>query len=317
MNMIAIAMAPHDTNDALTRIANIRDSVDVIEIRLDMMPKYELKPLIAESQIPLVLTNRPKREGGNFQGTEKDRLNILTDCINLGASYIDIELDSVSTIGERGATQLIVSHHNFQAMPDLATVRTRMESSGADIAKIVGLATSPLDSFAALKLFPQAMLPTISIAMGRHGLMSRILCLQHKKCLLSYATEDDDPGTAPGQLPVSRMINGFYAKNISFKTIPIAVLHYGERAEWLSVRLNSLFHQKRLDAVALPVDSSSHDEHLISSMVDYGFKGFWEPEGQLWTLGETSIKEQSVVDPEEAARIFSNTLAESANQTIG
>ena len=132
-----------------------------------------------------------------------------------------------------------------------------------------------------------------------------------------YATEDDDPGTAPGQLPVSRMINGFYAKNISFKTIPIAVLHYGERAEWLSVRLNSLFHQKRLDAVALPVDSSSHDEHLISSMVDYGFKGFWEPEVQLWTLGETSIKEQSVVDPEEAARIFSNTLAESANQTIG
>tara|TARA_B100001123_G_C15322146_1_gene1028311 strand:- start:833 stop:1780 length:948 start_codon:yes stop_codon:yes gene_type:complete len=314
--MIAIAMAPRDTSEALTRIADVRNSVDVVEIRLDMMPKYELGPLITESQIPLVLTNRPKREGGNFEGSEKDRLKILTNCINFGASYIDIELDSISSIGERGASQLIVSHHNFQAMPDLSSVRARIESSGADIAKIVGLANSPLDSLAALKLFPQAMLPTISIAMGRDGLMSRILCLRYEKCLLSYATEDDDPGTAPGQLPVSRMINGFNAKTISFKTIPIAVLQYGERAEWLSIRLNSLFRQKHLDAVALPINSSGDNEHLISNMVDYGFMGFWEPERQLWTLGENSIQEQSVIDPEEAARIFSTTLATSEKRTI-
>ena len=39
----------------------------------------------------MIVTCRPKSEGGHFKGSEEERRSILSDALALGAEYVDLE----------------------------------------------------------------------------------------------------------------------------------------------------------------------------------------------------------------------------------
>src|SRR5712691_7596326 len=74
--------------DALPRLAA---EADIVELRLDYFAEpYDLGQLLRNRSIPLLVTNRPPREGG--RGTESDaaRLAVLRAAADLGADYVDL-----------------------------------------------------------------------------------------------------------------------------------------------------------------------------------------------------------------------------------
>ncbi|XP_068330081.1 bifunctional 3-dehydroquinate dehydratase/shikimate dehydrogenase, chloroplastic-like isoform X3 [Pyrus communis] len=75
---------------------------DLVEVRLDHLKDFncneDLKILIKESPLPTLVTYRPKWEGGQYDGDEKYRLDALRLAMELGADFIDVELQ-VPTIG--------------------------------------------------------------------------------------------------------------------------------------------------------------------------------------------------------------------------
>ena len=256
--MTGVSLGAETTSDAEAALREIAESADIAELRLDFMAEFDLPRLIRNRPCPLIVTNRPEREGGRFRGDETERVGPLLEAIDLGVEYVDVEHDATHLIPDRKETQLVVSYHDFEGMPDdLRPIYNDLASKGADVVKIVGMAQSILDNLPVLDVLAQASLPTIAIAMGEAGLTSRVLALRYDSCFLSYATMAGEQMVAPGQLPIETMRDIYQAERIGARTETYGVLS-AERVP--NERLSSLNRAAReagVDGVWVPFVASS------------------------------------------------------------
>src|SRR3954469_18356192 len=83
---------------------------------------------------PAIVTCRPLREGGMFDGSEEERLRILARAQALGAEFVDIEWDLPAEqrapfVAARAGRGVIVSRHDFQGVPgDLPALLHRLRA---------------------------------------------------------------------------------------------------------------------------------------------------------------------------------------------
>jgi 3-dehydroquinate dehydratase/shikimate dehydrogenase len=225
--LIAVAIGVRDTDEALRALAQVAQVADLAEIRLDLMQSYDLPRLLRGRPCPVVITNRPAREGGRFQGDEFLRVHTLLQAVELGAEHVDIEWDSAYFLADvnRWRTRVIISRHDFEKMPDdfQAQYQT-LAAEDADIIKVVGMAHQAADLVPVIQVLRDADRPTIAIAMGEVGMASRILALRHPSCYLTYAALGDGSGTAPGQVTVSDLREVYRAHEINADTVAFAHL---------------------------------------------------------------------------------------------
>jgi len=202
--MICVSLMPRSTDEALldlTRLASVLSSFSSVqsairnlqsamsvELRLDAIQAPDLPRLLARPPCPLILTCRPKREGGLYDGPEEPRLELLRQAARLGAQYIDIEHDAFQALGPVAPAKRIVSYHNFrETPPDLDAVHARLARLGADVVKIAVTANHILDTVPVLRLLRAARTPTIALSMGPRGLLTRILAPKFG-AFLTYAS---------------------------------------------------------------------------------------------------------------------------------
>lgn len=220
MNKIAASLALPDTRTCLATLAALAPAISMAEVRLDLMAAFDLPRLIAEAPCPLIITCRPPREGGAFNGSETERLDILTQAMTLGCAYIDSEWDSITTLAarRRSATRLIASRHWTDRMPADLWTSYRALRSQADVVKLVGLAERPTDLLPIFDFLRRATSPVIGLAMGRAGQLTRLLapCFPHS--LLTYAAPSAAAITAPGQLSVQAMIEDYHIDALAPQT---------------------------------------------------------------------------------------------------
>lgn len=215
--LICVSIAVHDEAAVLRAIAPVLPLVDVVEIRLDCMRDFRIKACIAALEKPVLVTNRPSWEGGQWQGSEEDRADLLCQALQWGARYVDIELLAAPAIREqvlgqaaRVGAEVIVSSHDFKTTPSRAILEQRlaqMMATGADIAKIVVTAHGPEESLRILALQELAMaagFPLSAFAMGAAGAISRLATL-YLGGFMTYAALSPELATAPGQLSVQEL----------------------------------------------------------------------------------------------------------------
>lgn len=253
--------------DALVAAARLADGA---ELRLDYLQEpYDLAALLADRPCPVIVTNRPTREGGHYTGDEATRVRILQEACALGAEYVDIEADSIGLLraGLQGIgladvrTKIIVSHHDFRAVPpDLGEIHQRQQSLGADVVKVAAMAHRLGDAITILELLARAEVPTIAVAMGEHGLISRVWALRFPSCYLTYAAPDGERNTAPGQVGAGMMREVFQAQRIGPQTAVYGTLgpRGGDAAEWR--RMTAALRDAGLDAVYVPLKLAADDD---------------------------------------------------------
>ncbi|XP_061367684.1 bifunctional 3-dehydroquinate dehydratase/shikimate dehydrogenase, chloroplastic-like isoform X3 [Gastrolobium bilobum] len=187
---------------------------DLVEIRLDSLntfnPYEDLNTLIQDHALPLLFTYRPKWEGGMYDGDENRRLDALRLAMELGADYVDIELQVAPQFYDsiRGKTfnktKVIVSSHNYQCTPsveDLGNLVARIQATGADIVKIATTALEITDVARMFQIMVHSQVrrvPFIGLVMGDRGLISRILCTKFGG-YLTFGTLKSGVISAPGQ----------------------------------------------------------------------------------------------------------------------
>lgn len=230
LTKIAAALAGSNNDDCLNKIETVRSFAAVAEVRLDLMAEFDVIDLVKRSPLPLVMTHRPHREGGQYSGPEDERLDVLHKAVDAGVAYIDVELDALDSIADWDLqnTKVIASHHDFDSMPssfidDYEALRNR-----CDVVKFVGTAKSATDNRAVFDLFAAATTPVISMAMGEAGRITRLLAPYFESCLFTYGSASDAEATAPGQLSVRRMVEEFGIDHLS----PASTLHFGAGEEW-------------------------------------------------------------------------------------
>ncbi|MBN1615028.1 MAG: type I 3-dehydroquinate dehydratase [Deltaproteobacteria bacterium] len=205
-----------DTSAALVKMEEAFRLADMVELRLDRMADPDLSTLLNKGSDRIIATNRRKEEGGGFNGTERERVDLLRQAVRLGAGYVDIEaatdpdlLDRLrSDIALQGhRTLLIVSSHDFSGTPALTVLKGRMEACGAgDVAKIVTYARRIEDNLRLLNLIPYAHRKgrkIIAFCMGDLGRLSRVVA-PLLGSFLTYAALRAGEESAPGQMTVEK-----------------------------------------------------------------------------------------------------------------
>ncbi len=304
--MIAVALASTSTDAALQAMQECAGCADVVELRLDLMAEYDLQRLLRERCLPIIVTNRPLREGGQYAAAEEARLDVLAEAVVLGADYVDVEADSaLALLGHLGKawqantvfghgvdgkgadddtdtalkTRLIVSSHNFAVMPDDLKVRHAHLSTlvpGA-IPKLAGMARRAVEIVPMMALLRDTQTSTIAIAMGAHGLASRVLALRYPETLLTFAATPITMGqpTAPGQIPLTIMDEVFHCRTIGPATQPVGLLCRDVDMTLLA-RYNHVLREAGADAVCVPVLVNSEKDvaEVLHAFPELDLRGF-------------------------------------------
>jgi len=213
------------------------EGLDVAELRIDRFSRidkdYVLNEIEKFSAIPTIATIRTRREGGDWVGTEEQRLNLFRLALR-ATDAVDVELSSDRILADvldvaRSLDRIvIISYHNFDTTPSLGELERivlRAKSLGADYVKVSVMANS-LSEVQTLALFTliNAERGLISIAMGAEGLVSRIM-FPALGSRITYAFIGSRP--APGQLDFRdtfTMLRTFYPRFNQSKIISLQLL---------------------------------------------------------------------------------------------
>jgi len=263
-----------DTVDgAIAAMQNAAQFADVFELRIDFLKQIELSRLLAAKTRPVIVTNRPTRQGGHWNKSEQERISHLREAIQLGADYVDIEDDSVARLGPKGSSGLIISNHDLSGTPsDLKPLYQEIVGMGADIVKIVTTANTILDTIPVFDLLDSAKMPTIGLAMGEPGVITRILASRHD-AFLTFGSLEKGKESAAGQITARDLLETYRIHDITKGTALYGVIA-NPVAHSLSPSIhNAAFKELDIDARYLPLLVHNVQEFL-EEFNDFGFGGF-------------------------------------------
>jgi 3-dehydroquinate dehydratase / shikimate dehydrogenase len=232
----------------------------LVELRLDYIARsVELARVLKNRPTAVVVTCRRKEDGGRWEKSEEDRLMLLRQSIAMGVEYIDLEEDTAAKIPRYGKTKRIVSYHNFEGVPaNLEEIHARLAKLDADIVKIAVQAQSFEDSARVIELMRNAKIPTIGIAMGDYGSMTRILGTRYG-APFTFCVFNLDRRVAPGQLSYHDMKNIYRVDSITDKTKIFGVVADPVAHSYSPMLHNSAFQANELDYRYLPFRVAAND----------------------------------------------------------
>jgi 3-dehydroquinate dehydratase/shikimate dehydrogenase len=251
------------TADTMAELRTRRDRVtdaDMVELRLDMVKDPSAAAALAGRKKPVIVTCRPKSQGGHFEGSEEERRAILSEALQLGAEYVDLEFQgSCADLMERtGGRRIVLSHHDFSGIPsDLAPMSQAMLASGAEVVKLAVTATRLADCLTLREIGKNTRVPMALIAMGEAGLASRVLASWMGSCW-TYAGD----GVAPGQISEQLMRDEYRFRRIGTRTAIYGVLGKPVSHSVSPAMHNAAFRAAHHDAVYLPLAAADFDDFL-------------------------------------------------------
>ncbi len=191
---------------------------NVLELRLDLLnfsdieeAKKTIERIKVNTNLPCIATNRLQSDGGKWEGSEDERISVLTNILPF-VEAIDIELSSnadqrsklIDAAKAAGVT-VIVSAHDFNATPsveEMKKILTSAHDAGADIAKLAVMAQSKQDVLGVLQATTDMDKPVCTIAMGEVGKHSRIVAPCYGSRLTYGAIAK---AVAPGQIKIHEL----------------------------------------------------------------------------------------------------------------
>ncbi|ERH08378.1 MAG: 3-dehydroquinate dehydratase [halophilic archaeon J07HX64] len=192
-----------------------RTHADILEYRLDLASDGVDALAAYDGVLPLLVTNRTEREGGEAADGPA-RLGVLETAIKQpSVAAVDVELAAIRDGGAERVVDharerdvaVVVSTHDFERTPDRERMRALLRA-GADHGDVAKLAVTAqnrgdvLDLLAVTdELSPTA--PVATMAMGEPGRHSRVVAPLYGSCL-GYAPVDPADATAPGQYGLER-----------------------------------------------------------------------------------------------------------------
>ena len=187
---------------------------DIAEFRIDyfkVITAEVLNNVISESELPLIVTNRNREDGGMFSSGEEVRLELLETAIESKPSFVDIEVaidrekrDNIIQKARINDVGIICSYHDFRHTPtpnEIFEIYSDINETGANVAKMVFTPVTDKDIRNILsvteKFSNNEMLFTI-FGMRQKGQITRMLTPLLGACL-TYCSLYNNPNNNLGQ----------------------------------------------------------------------------------------------------------------------
>jgi 3-dehydroquinate dehydratase / shikimate dehydrogenase len=269
--LLCVTVSAADTGGLRRRRDEIVDA-DLVELRLDSVADPNVAAAIAGRRRPVIVTCRPRWEGGAFNGSEEARRRILAEALELGAEYVDIEMRAGfdDLVAREGGRRIVLSHHDFAGMPsDLTGLVQAMRATGAGVTKIA-VRTASLSDCVSLRDLGSRLRPgadLVLIGMGDFGIATRVLAGRFGS-RWTYA----GPIGAVGQLSADAMLRGYRFRRLGETTDVYGVVGLPVTHSVSPAMHNAAFDATRLDAVYLPLPAVSADDFVRFGKA-FGVKG--------------------------------------------
>ena len=268
--MTGVRICETVTASTLAELRRRRDQVDradMVELRLDGVEDVDVAGALQGRRKPVIVTCRPRWEGGRFEGGEEKRLALLADAVRLGAEYVDVEHRAKwQVLPRRDGTDLILSFHDWQGVPaDLPDRVRQMRQAGADVVK-VAVTARRLGDCLTLGAACQGAGRLAAIAMGSPGQITRTCPWLFGSCW-TYAGE-----AAPGQVSTAVLIDRYRVRQGSRSTALYGVVGRPLVHSASPAIHNAAFAEARIDATYVPLEGeSAADIEALASA--FGLRG--------------------------------------------
>jgi 3-dehydroquinate dehydratase / shikimate dehydrogenase len=279
--MLCIPIIGPTLTEAKEQIQQAQDLADIVELRLDYFKPLkidEINKLMGSFSIPMILTLRDGTQGGNYRGSEEERLKLLKQLIELKPAYLDIEshvptgiITEISKISPK--TKLIVSYHDFEkTLLNLDEIYQTMQCKEATFYKMAFKCDSSLDALRLLEFKRKADEKLITIGMGPEGEITRILGPVIGNAI-TYAALEQSQATAPGQIDARTLLETYNYRQLN-KNTAIYGLIGSPLKSFGHILHNALIKEEKVNAVyvRIQIEPNELDEFFKYASV-LGLKG--------------------------------------------
>ncbi len=148
--MICISIAQESRRMALVDMLNAAAmGADLIELRLDCFEHApDFNELLTAKRTPILFSCRRTEDGGNWDGTEEERIMLLRQAILAKADYCEIEYDIADQIRPFPPCQRVISYTNLKETPtDIADIYAEMLTKKPDVIQLTCRARTPEEAW--------------------------------------------------------------------------------------------------------------------------------------------------------------------------
>ena len=188
------------------KISHYTGQVPYLEVRFDYLDVIEVPKVFNHQGTQFIATCRPEREGGNYKGTEVDRIDLLQKAAHSGFHWLDLEHDVTSIKNLPSTTQVIRSYHCFgDSCANLENYFQTLKNAGGDVLKLAISIRTTKELIELLEWMPSIPkeIPFVILGMGIFGQVSRLLggFLGNR---WTYVAEKIENSVAPGQFTLKQ-----------------------------------------------------------------------------------------------------------------
>lgn len=243
--------------EADSQLAQAEQVADLVEMRLDLFTALDIaavRHLRQKHAIPMLFTLRSACQGGNYKGSEAQRLGDIAALAKLDPEYLDVEEhvphDFCSELALRHPNiKLIISYHNFDKTPDdLDSIYLKMRQPVAWGYKMAVTADNVIDALRLISFAKGIHDRLIAISMGPDGQLSRILAPVINSPF-TFAALQDDLQSAPGQLTAKLLRTRYHYHTLSPATSLYGLIGNPVDSSLGDIAHNAWFAEKHIDAV--------------------------------------------------------------------
>ncbi len=227
--------------------------------------------VLGDAAARAVVTMRPIREGGRYEGEEAVREARLREALRLGAAFVDIEWDAAfgdAVIAEHPG-RVVLSRHDFGGMPaDLPGLVRELAARRPAAVKLAVTPSRLTDQLAFATASDAASgTPVVLIAMGAIGLPSRILAQRLGSCW-TYS----GAAIAPGQVSPDVMRARYRVGQHGAGTQVFGVAGRPIGHSWSPTLHNAALRALGIDGVYVPFEARDIDD-LLQTAEALGVRG--------------------------------------------
>jgi 3-dehydroquinate dehydratase/shikimate dehydrogenase len=256
--MICISIAQDSRRFALVDMFNAAPQCDLLEVRLDRFGKSpDIGELIAAKPKPVILSVRRPQDGGEWDGSEEERLTILRQCIISKADYVEIELDAADHIRPFPGCKRVISYYNLEETPeDLPDIYAECQKKKPDIIKLVTRADTPEEAWPLVQILSKPAMPTVVVGLGKPGVMLSILG-RKMEAPWTYAALERGLEAYPDQATINDLATVYRYKSIGRQTKLVGVTGFSPHARATVALVNAAFAHLKQNTRCLPMEVGS------------------------------------------------------------
>lgn len=253
--MICISVTPESRNFAKVDILNAAAQSDLVELCLDRLIKTpDIGDLISGFETPILVSCRRPEDGGQFKGTDSERIQLLKQAIIAEPAYIELDLETARKVPRFGKTKRVISYTSLKkTLSQVDDIFDEMAEAKADIIKFTWPTPTLQTAWPLLAAISQKReIPVVGLGLGAAGITFSLLGIKYGSPWI-YAALEKGMEAFEGQPTLAELDEVYHYRSISAKTRFIGVAGLGVAERRTIEIFNNASQELGLDYTCLPL----------------------------------------------------------------